>query len=349
MKIEINNRKKNDNDLLGKEYEDFDQIPEDKPGKRLREKGKYSKKSDLILKRGRVLEPYSQYYFRVQLENEEITCPLSGRLKNIDFDKSSIVVVGDYVKVDVSHHPRIEEIEDRKNALKRYVERGKRQIEVVIAANVDQVIITTSCAEPPLNFNLVDRYLTAAKLSSVIPIICVNKIDLADDVDSIEELGKYYKANEFTLLFTSAKTGEGINEMIELLHKKDTLFSGPSGTGKSSLINRLDPGLKLKTGDVSRVTLKGKHTTSSSRLIPWSFGGYLIDTPGIKTFGLNRNDRDLTPRAFPGFDQWASECKFTNCQHKTEEGCRVLQALSNGELPEERYQSYLNILSSLED
>jgi len=347
--IDFNRKKKNNDDLLEKEYENFDQNLDIKPGKRLRVKEKYSKKSDLILKRGRVLESYSKYYFLVQLENEEITCPLSGRLKNIDFDKSSIVVVGDYVRVDVSQHPRIEEIEDRKNALRRYVERGKRQIEVVIAANVDQVIMTTSCSEPPLNFNLVDRYLAAAYLSSVTPIICLNKIDLVEDPASIRELGYYYEANGFTLLLTSTLTGEGINEVKKLLHKRDTLFSGPSGTGKSSLINKLDPSLKLKTGVVSKATMKGKHTTSSSRLIPWSFGGYLIDTPGIKTFGLNRNDRNLIPRAFPGFEKWALECKFSNCHHKTEEGCRVLQALADGELPEERYRSYLNLLTSLEN
>jgi ribosome biogenesis GTPase len=339
--------KKSDQELLEEEYERREDGL-DKPGKRLRLKELYSKKSDLVLKKGRVLEIFSKNYFRVKLENEEITCPLTGRLKIVDFGQRSMVVVGDYVYVDVSQEPRIEEIAERKNSLKRYIDKGKQQLKVDLAANIDQVIITGSCSEPPLNLNLVDRYLCAAQLSEIVPVVCINKTDLAGNLDQIKQQCSYYESVDIQVVYTSAATGEGIDELKDVLFAKDSVFSGVSGTGKSSLINKLDPELELKTSEVSKASLKGKHTTSSSKLIPWSFGGYLTDTPGIKTFGLNKNDRFEIPRIFPGFDNWVMSCKFSNCNHIHEAGCRVLRALKTGELPEERYQSYLNILSSLE-
>ncbi len=340
------NRLKED-ELIESEYE-REEDPYLKPGKRLQEKERYSKKSDLKLKEGRVLEAYSKNYFRVQLADDEIICPLSGRLKNVDYSNRSIIAVGDFVRIDVSQEPRIEEIEERKNTLKRYIDRGNQQLGVIIAANIDQVIITTSCLEPPCNLNLVDRYLCSAEIEHIEPIVCVNKIDLADDIGDIYEQCLYYESIGVQVLFTSVVSGDGMKDLKKLLHQKDSLFSGASGTGKSSLINKLDPKLKLKTASVSKTTTKGKHTTSSSTLIPWSFGGYLIDTPGIKTFGLQRDDKHLIPRIFPGFSYWVKECKFSNCRHIREDGCRVLQAKEEQEFPEERYQSYLKILSSLD-
>lgn len=339
--------KKREGEILEREYDQAkDGYP--KPGKRLREKERFSKKSNTVLKRGRVLEAYSQNSFRVKVGKEELLCPLSGRLKIIDFAKRNVVVVGDYVKVDSAQNYRIEEIEERKNSLQRYIDKGKQQLEVLIASNIDQVIITTSCAEPAFNLNLVDRYLCAAELAEIKPLLCVNKIDLAEDSGMIKEQCLFYEQLGIVVIYTSAQTGAGIDELKQRLHRKDSVFSGVSGTGKTSLINRLDPTLQLKTGQISTTSLKGTHTTSSSRLIPWSFGGYLIDTPGIKTFGLDKSDRSEIPRKFPGFAKWAKGCRFTNCSHTHEDGCLVLEALEKKKLPEARYQSYLNLLTSLE-
>ncbi|MBW6516119.1 MAG: ribosome small subunit-dependent GTPase A [Candidatus Cloacimonetes bacterium] len=339
--------KQKEDELLETEYDkDKEILP--KPGKRLRVKERKSKKSNTVLKRGRVLEIYSKNYYRVKLSHEEIICPLTGRLKIVDFNNRNIVVVGDYVRVDVAKHPRIEEIDDRKNSLKRFIDKGNKQLEVLIASNIDQVIITTSCSEPPINLNLVDRYLCAARLSAIKPVICINKIDIADDLELIKGQCQYYFNMQIKVIYCSAETGDGIEELKEVIHHKDSVFSGSSGTGKSSIINRIDPSLKLKTSEISKASFKGKHTTSSSSLIPWSFGGYLIDTPGIKTFGLHKNEKDRIPRIFPGFADWTIECRFSNCQHIREEGCRVLEAKHEGILPEERYQSYLKILSSLD-
>ena len=340
-------RIRHDEESIEREYDQSADL-NPRPGKRLNIKERFSKKSNIILKRGRVLEAYTKNYFRVKLEDEEIVCPLSGRLKIVDFEKRNIVAVGDYVRVEYSQHPRIEEIEERKNSLTRYIDQGKNQLQVLIASNIDQVIITTACAEPPLNLNLVDRYLCAVQIAEIKPIICINKIDLVEDLNLIRKQCRYYEVNGIQVLYASALTGVGIEELKEVLHGKDSVFSGVSGTGKSSLINNLDPTLDLKTAAISKYSFKGTHTTSSSRLIPWSFGGYLIDTPGIKTFGLHKNDKSSIPRLFPGFENRALGCKFNDCNHITEDGCRVMQALRRGKLPEERYHSYLNILSSLD-
>jgi ribosome biogenesis GTPase / thiamine phosphate phosphatase len=344
--------KKKKDDILDEEQFDHEMARHDENDirrpKRLRLKEKRSKKTNSLLKLGRVLKCYTNNLFNVKIGSELITCPLSGRFKNVELASRAFVVVGDKVQVDMSReHPIIEEVNERSNTLNRFVMRGNCEVEVPIAANIDQVIITASCGEPKINLNLVDRYLCSATLNDIESIICINKIDLLEDISQLEEKCSYYEDIGIKVVLVSAKSGKGIEKLKELLRDRDTLFSGPSGAGKSTLINRLEPGLNLRTGEVSEITSKGKHTTSYSELIPWSFGGYLIDTPGIKTFGLPISSKQDIPRMFPGFERWAPMCRFNDCIHIAEEGCRVKEALESGELDEERYQSYLNIYDSL--
>ena len=324
-----------------------DEISEEKRAeKKLIEKGRTSSKRNLKLERGRILEVRSNYKCVVKIGDEELVCTLGGRFKQVNFETKSIVIAGDYVNVDVSGDPRIEEIIDRNNTLSRFSD-NDFQIEIIIASNIDQVIITSSYKDPQLNFGLIDRYICAAKINNIIPVICINKIDLADSLHGVKQTGFFYKKIGLQVIYSSVKTGEGINELKEILKDKDSVFSGHSGAGKSSLINKLQPDLKLRTGEISYYHKKGVHTTTRSRLLEWDFGGYLVDTPGIKTFGLHRNDKEKLKDVFPGLSVLTKECKFLNCTHSHEIKCGVKKAVENGSYPVERYESYLRILESL--
>ncbi|RLC50836.1 MAG: ribosome small subunit-dependent GTPase A [Candidatus Cloacimonadota bacterium] len=321
-------------------------VEEKRAEKKILEKAKTSKKSGLKLKKGRILKVKTNYRCLVAFDDYEIECPLSGRLKQLNLETRSLVATGDFVMVDFSEEPRIEEILPRKTKLTRFSEAGF-QTEVIIAANIDQVIITVSVAEPPLNLSLVDRYICAAALENIIPIICINKIDLADNLEEIEKQVAFYSRCGYKVVLTSVKTEKGLDELKKVLKNKQSVFSGHSGVGKSSLINKLQPGINLRTGEISEFNKKGIHVTTSSRLIPWKFGGFLVDTPGIKTFGLPRKEKDKIPRIFPGFSELSENCKFQNCSHTHENECAVKDALARNEYPQERYFSYLRIWESL--
>ncbi len=328
------------------EFQDKEVIKERKAEKKLVSKSEYSQKSDLKLQKGRILEVKANYSCMVKLPDQVIEAILSGRLKQIGVSTRNIIAAGDFVNVDLSKEPRIEEILTRNNSLSRFSDKIF-QTEIIIAANIDQVVITTSYLEPKISFGLIDRYLCAAKIFRVEPIICVNKIDLADDIDDVISDCSFYKEEGFTVVYTSAVTGAGLEKLKKLLKGRDTVFSGHSGSGKTSILNKLMPGLDLTEGLVSDYSGKGIHTTTRTRLISWDFGGYLVDTPGIKTFGLKREDRDIIPRIFPGFKKRYSLCKFKNCTHLHEKDCAIKNALENGKYPRERYDSYARVMASL--
>ena len=334
------------------ELTDIDHFTEDEVSvekraeKKLIEKGKFSSKRDLKLKQGRILEVRSNYKCLVKIDQKNLLCILGGRFKQVNFETKSIVAAGDYVNVDVSSDPRIEEIVDRVNTLSRFSD-NDFQTEIIIASNVDQVIITSSFKDPMLNLGLIDRYICAAKINNILPVICINKIDLADSLNEVKEIGKFYEELGIKVICTSTKTGEGIEKLKKILKDRDSVFSGHSGAGKSSLINVLQPELQLKTAEISDYHRKGVHTTTRSRLLEWDFGGYLVDTPGIKTFGLHRKDKEKLKGIFPGLSYLAGECKFINCSHFHEIKCGVKIAIENGTYPIARYESYLRILESL--
>jgi ribosome biogenesis GTPase / thiamine phosphate phosphatase len=328
-------------------FEETDIIEDNRSTKKNLGKAEISSKSNLKLKKGRVLEVKSNNTFFVEIGDEKLECYLSGRLRQLNYKTRTIVAVGDYVNVDFAEEPRIEEILPRKNSLSRFSE-NNFQSEVIIASNLDQVIITTSIKEPDLNLGLVDRYICTARLFDIIPVICVNKIDLIEHFIVLKNEMKFYSDSKIKVIFCSAETGEGLNELKSLLSQKQTVFSGLSGTGKSSIINQIQPGLNLRVANVSDVTSKGMHTTTSAKLIEWEFGGYLVDTPGIKTFGLHRDDKYRISRVFPGIDLLYEECKFDDCSHDHEAGCAVINAVDKGEFPVERYNSYLRLLESLQ-
>lgn len=328
---------------------DADEIVENKQATtKIAEEGKTSLKSNLELHRGKILEIRTNYSCLVEIEGKTIECTLSGRLKQVNFETRNPVAVGDFVNVDLKDNPRIEEILPRKNSLSRFSENDFQE-EVIIASNLDQVVITTSLKEPKLNLGLVDRYICSARLREINPVICVNKIDLAEDLSKELENLNFYPRNHIPIIYTSVVTGLGLTELKAVLKDRQSVFSGLSGTGKTSLINALKPGLNLKVSKISDFTSKGTHTTTSTRMIAWDFGGYLVDTPGIKTFGLFREDRNHISRIFPGFDLLYDKCKFADCSHDHEKNCAVKAAVEKGILPVERYDSYIRLLNSLRE
>ncbi|MCD8480280.1 MAG: ribosome small subunit-dependent GTPase A, partial [Candidatus Cloacimonetes bacterium] len=173
-----------------------------------------------------------------------------------------------------------------------------------------------------------------------------NKVDLCEDFEELEECVAYYRQIGCKVILTSSVSGKGMNELKSILMDKDSVFSGHSGAGKSSLINYLEPGIELLTAEVSDYNEKGKHTTTQAVLLPWSFGGHLLDTPGIKTISLHQDDVDVIPKLFPGFDEYYPQCKFRDCTHTQEIGCAVLEAVERGLIDPDRYDSYLGILNS---
>ena len=331
------------------DLEVLDELPDNIKfkAKRTPEKVAETYKKDMQLISGRILEIKSNYQYTIEADNKTFTATLSGRLKQFAFHSKSIVAVGDYVELDiVAEPPRIENILPRKNTLTRYLG-SNFQRPTILAANIDQVIVTSSWRKPMIKPGLIDRYLCLAALDNIDAIIIINKVDLCEDREKLEETVSYYKNVGYTLLYTSALTGEGLDELYELLKNRDSVFSGQSGTGKSSIINRLEPSLNLPTAEVSDYNEKGKHTTTSTILIPWSFGGHLLDTPGIKTVHLAKDTKSQIPRIFPGFATLAPLCYFNDCTHTHEEHCAVLSALEEGKIPTNRYLSYVSLLNSL--
>ena len=325
-------------------FEDDEVIEDKRASKKISESSEKSKKSNLNLKKARVIEVLSNNKCNVKCDNETIECIIGGRLKQINHHTRTIVAVGDIVNIDMSDKNRIEEILPRKNSLSRFTE-DSFQKEVILAANIDQVVITSSFYDPEINTGLIDRYLCTAHILNITPIICINKYDLADE-KSINKLD-FYKENGYEVFFTSVETDTGIEELKEQLKDRETVFSGSSGVGKSSLINKLEPTLNLRVSDVSEYSGKGMHTTTSGVIIEWSFGGFLVDTPGIRSFTLHNSYKDKIPKIFPGFDKYLNKCKFLNCTHTHEINCGIKKAVENNLYPEKHYDSYLRIMESL--
>ncbi|MBA2117280.1 ribosome small subunit-dependent GTPase A [Bremerella alba] len=269
-------------------------------------------------------------------------CATRRLLKTMATDARHVVAAGDHVWFRPSGEGEgvIESVEPRYGVLSR----SSRSRQHVIVANVDQVIIVGSAAEPGLKPNLIDRYLITAEYAGIRPIICINKVDLLDPAQ-LQTIVGVYGSLGYEVHMVSAIEEIGIERLRRALHGKDTVLSGQSGVGKSSLLNAIEPGLNLRVNAVSRENEKGKHTTTTASLIPLATSGHMVDTPGIRQFQL----WDIIPEEVAGLFRdirpFINHCRFPNCTHTHENDCAVKDAVADGILDTRRYESYCQIFA----
>ena len=221
----------------------------------------------------------------------------------------------------------------------------------ILDANIDLAALVCSVRDPLTPTTFIDRFLATAEAYAISAMLVINKEDLWDDADReyAQALRNLYRTIGYDVLFTSAATGQGISELADMLHDKTTLLAGNSGVGKSSMINALIPGAGLRTGAISELYHTGTHTTTFSEMLTLPGGGAVIDVPGVRGFGTIDFDRRSVGHYFPEIFRAAAECRYSDCSHRNEPGCAVLQALDNHRIAQSRYASYLSILDEVEE
>lgn len=283
---------------------------------------------------GVVIKTYNSYYY-VQTADKIAMCTLRGRFKKERFS----LLVGDEVQYDMLGNDKgvIEQILPRRSMLKR-----------PMVANVDQVILTFAAVQPKINPALMDRFLILADLSALVTILCINKMDLADSAE-LSPIIELYRSIGYKVITLSAKYGSGILDLRKLLCDRITAFAGPSGVGKSTILNTIEPGLQLVTGAVSDKIGRGRHTTRFAELLPLTGGGFVVDTPGFSLTECNDIPESQLMYCFHEIAAFAPKCRFTSCLHFKEPQCAVKQAVADGKISKQRYQSYLEALTEIRE
>jgi len=312
--------------------------------------------------------------FEVMVDGHVVRCLLRGRLKNVKKgdrrQAATPVAAGDRVRIALLEPGRgvIEEVLPRETGLSRTAA-GSRPLQQTLVANVDQAVIVFAAAEPGADLFLMERFLVAAIASELEPLLVVNKCDLVDG-EPLRARFAVYRQWEFRVLFTSAQDGTGVEELKDVMRDRRSVLCGPSGVGKSTLINAVAPGLRLRTAETGNVTHKGRHTTTSITLLELPFGGWVADTAGLRQFAFMRECRDRCPcdrplsavegcplrtgansvvraehlaKAFPDVVKHADHCRFRDCAHGEEPGCAVREAVQSGQVEGRRLRSYLQM------
>ena len=283
---------------------------------------------------------------RVQAGVEALVVPARRRLRWPEATVDRRLVVGDHVLVEGSHASRVVAAVERRSTTLSRRSPGENRSRV-IAANVDQAVVVTAAVSPEPNLRLIDRLLVACHHAGIAPILCVNKVD--QGTDGIETWIGDYQDGGYTILLVSARTARGMGSLKRLVAEHTTLFCGPSGVGKSAILNAIHPGYRLVEGSISEATGKGRHTTSTAQLLPLPGGGFVVDTPGVREFGLWDLAPARLPQCFPELARFSRHCSFASCAHVEEPDCAVRDAAQRGELSSRRYTSYLKLRQELSE
>ncbi len=298
------------------------------------------------MQKGVVIKSTGSWYIVGMDEGGTVECRIRGRFRIEGIRTTNPVAVGDRVQVELgSEGGVITGIEPRKNYIIRKSTNLSKESHI-IAANVDQALLVVTVNHPVTSTVFIDRFLASAEAYNVPTVIVFNKVDLYDEEDRamLGGLMMIYRKIGYTCIAVSATTGEQVDAVREVLQGKVTVLSGLSGVGKSTLINRVEPGLDVKTAVISEAHDSGKHTTTFAEMFPLTGGGFIIDTPGVRSFGVVDMKKEELSHFFPEIFACAENCRFYNCTHTHEPGCAVREAVETGEVSESRYVSYLSMM-----
>ncbi len=303
--------------------------------------------------KGVVTKSTGSWYTVYDQNGTRVDCRLKGKFRIKGIKSTNPVTVGDHVNFEFESGKEtgvINEIHDRKNYIIRKSVNLSKQTHI-IASNIDIAFLIVTLDNPPTFTGFIDRFLATAEAYSIPSIILFNKIDLYSEDLMIKkkEMEKIYKSIGYTCIDISATEKVNIEKVKALMIGKTTMFSGHSGVGKSTLINAIEPSLNLKTAEISKVHKQGLHTTTFAEMFELGFGGFIIDTPGIKGFGVVDFEPDEITDYFPEFFKLKETCKFNNCLHINEPKCGIKEAIENKEIAFSRYKSYLQMIEGDEE
>lgn len=300
--------------------------------------------------KGRVIQSTGSWY-KVYTGTEVIKSRLPGRFRLLEKEVTNPLAVGDWVDISMNEDGTgtIEYIHERENYLTRQATHGRRG-EHILVANLDLAFVVQSIRQPKLKEGFIDRFLVTCEAYDIAASIIINKMDLGNNKDAglVAHLKDLYQGLGYPVFLTSIHDLQSLEALKSVMKDKTTAFIGPSGVGKTSLLNAIDPNISDKVGEISSYSNKGKHTTTFAKLIQLEHGGFLVDTPGIREFGLFNIEPWELSLYFPEMLEPRQHCKFSTCTHYHEPNCGVIAAFERGEIDAGRYNSYLNMLESLE-
>jgi len=281
---------------------------------------------------------------------DEVLSSLPGKFRLKEYESTNPIAVGDWVDLDLldDGSGRIKDIHERTNAVMREATHGRRGSQM-IAANVDLAIVVQSLVQPEFKPGFTDRFLVTCEAYGITPLIIINKVDLAGNnaTSYLNDTLELYRSIGYDILPCSVHNRELIEAVRDKIAGNTCVFVGPSGVGKSSILNVIDPAAGQSIGEISEWSKKGTHTTTYARLIPLIGGGSIVDTPGIREFGLFEIEPAEIDQCFPEFEPYRNECRYHNCLHLDEPECKVTEAYDSGKISASRYRSYINIVDSL--